>query len=187
MNKYFNMKNIYLISSVLVYCLFVVPTLIVSIASYVIGIQNMDTICDGPFIKLSTWLIISSTFNLVAIVLFTLLAYLFFTREKFCYVVMFFVLYGFMWLLTLFWNIMGAVELFKYAEDCRLEAEHLWIMVLVSLICQWLGICLTCCIKRVSNSKVGVTSMDNVLERQIEKRDNDLLLPINNKYDDITV
>ena len=146
------MKNIYCLTTILIFLIFVLPTIILSIGSFIVAFHNFNTDCDGEFIKLSTWLITNGVFNISSIIILSLLSYLFFKKEKFCYIVILFIFYVFIWIFTLVWNILGSIELFEYAEECRLTARSLWIMVLVSLIAQWVGLFATCCIKRVAST-----------------------------------
>ena len=120
---------------------FVIPTLVISIASFIIGANNINTDCDGKdIIRLSTWLFVNSTIALISIILYILLLILFFYKEQYKILVITVFIYIINCIFVIIWNIIGCIELFKHATECKSQAENLWIIVLVSLIFQWMNL-----------------------------------------------
>ena len=117
-----------------------------SIASLVIGSQNMGTTCDHSatsFLSLSTWLIVYGSLTLVFVVMTAVAITLLITGSA-----GFFVTYGVTAILGgLFmfaWNIVGAVSLFRDSPTCQTFAYSMWAMTLAVLIFQWVGMVISC-------------------------------------------
>ncbi len=118
-----------------------------SIASLVIGINNIDATCDkiisSWFMPLSTWLIVYGSVNLPFVVCNAAVIYFMIQEVK-----------GYMkhykWyqsiggLFIFAWNIVGAVALFRDAHLCQSGAYSMWAMVLAVLITQWIYLFLGC-------------------------------------------
>ena len=117
-----------------------------SIASLVIGSQNMNTTCDHSatsFLSLSTWLIVYGSLTLVFVVMAAVSISLLITGHA-----SFFITYAFTAILGgLFmfaWNIVGAVSLFRDSPTCQSLAYSMWAMTLAVLIFQWVGMFVSC-------------------------------------------
>ncbi|QKF94510.1 hypothetical protein QKU48_gp1052 [Fadolivirus algeromassiliense] len=136
---------------------FLIPTIALSIASIYIGVANMDTSCDtggNNTMKLSTWLFVNSGTALGTTTIYIILLLLFLNREQYKYLIIFLIIYVFNWIFVVSWNVVGAIELFKDSIDCRNQAESLWVMVLVSLIFQWIGLAQIVCLRRCNLSNM---------------------------------
>jgi hypothetical protein len=115
-----------------------------SIASIVIGSQYMNSLCDmHTFIRLSTWLIVYGSVNLVGVLCATTVVIFLVTEH---YLALGFNI-GYLVLLGLFnlaWNIVGAVALFRDSMSCQSNSYSIWAMTLAVLIIQWIGMLVSC-------------------------------------------
>ena len=153
-----SMHCLNLIVGVLLF-LITLPTLGVSIASYVIASENWDETCAGGFMRAQTWLVVNSTISLAYVIGGLVMCYLYYKLNKVDF-------FGYLMVGTviivpikLIWNIIGAVVLFKNSSSCAEEADSLWSMALAVLVIQWviMGIsilfCGCCCLSRKNQSK----------------------------------
>ena len=106
-----------------------------SIVSIVIGAQNLNSTCDASsFIRLSIWLIVYGSVNLIVLAGFLapngrVISVLIYVTDI-------------IW--NLAWNIVGAVALFRDSALCQSESQTLWGMTLAVLIWQWLHFAVIC-------------------------------------------
>jgi hypothetical protein len=145
------------------------PTVGLSVSSFIVAFENMNTQCDDKgddIIRLSTWLFINSGSALWIITIYISLFVLFMICEQYKFLIMCSIIYVLNWLFVIGWNVVGAIQLFKHSEDCRLQAESLWIMVLIALIFQWVGIFLTCCLGGYDRSKIVEIGEDINMEHE---------------------
>ena len=118
-----------------------------SIASVVIGAQNMATTCDhmvpSAFMSLSTWLIVYGSVSLAFVVLALLsIVLLVVQSDAFYGVYLGTNIPGGLFMLA--WNIVGAVALFRDSAACQTLTYPIWAMTLAVLIFQWVGMVITC-------------------------------------------
>lgn len=119
-------------------------SLAMSIASYIVAYSNMNLTCDdSTVVKLTTWLIVYASVNLVFIFI-ELFATMAVCYGKLCTALIFKIPLAFNGLFTLAWNIVGAVVLFRDSMNCLDKGTSLWAMTLTVLIYQWLNICVSC-------------------------------------------
>lgn len=140
----------------------------------------MDTTCDiggGNTTRLSTWLFVNSGTALSTTIIYIILLSLFFKNEQYKYLIIFLVVYVLNWIFAIFWNVIGAIELFKDSTDCKNKAESLWVMVLVSLIFQWIGILQIVCLRRCN--------LNNVLELEEHIGNINNLRPLVDDYSNV--
>ena len=151
----------------LFFCLIILlPSFCLSFASIYIGIINLNTSCDtadGNIVRLSTWLFVNSGTALATAFIYIFLLLMFFCKEQYKYLIFCLIVYVLNWFFVIIWNVLGAVELFKDSFSCKDQAGNLWIMVLISLIFQWVGIFLIIFL--------GRCNLSNILEIPIKKPD----------------
>ena len=128
-----------------------IPNLGISIASFVIAGQNVNTTCDGSFMPLPTWLFVNAAVEMalccvIFTIIVTLLVLIFTATDEETFlitigsiaIIYFFVIVFFTFFLIA-WNIVGSVALFRDSMPC-LHNSPVWPMVLASLIFQWLSL-----------------------------------------------
>ncbi len=116
-----------------------------SIASLVIGSQNMAATCDaGSFMLLSNWLIVYGSVNLVGTLVALTIVIMIALESPWGAIgsIVYLVLLSFF---NLAWNIVGAVALFRDGMNCQTLSYSLWAMTLAVLIIQWIGMLASCC------------------------------------------
>ena len=134
--------------------LFIVPVIIFSIISFIVGLQNINTNCDrgeDSIIKLSTWLFVNGIISLVFTIIYGTLFILFLISNKYFYMILFIIFYIINWSFVIVWNILGAFQLFEHSTECKDEASSLWIVTLIGLIFQWGSIFLICFLRKMAN------------------------------------
>ena len=137
-------------------CLFftsciIIPSIILSISSIYIGYMNDQTVCDNEkddIIRLSTWLFVNSGMSLTVLIVYISVLCLYAWKEQYLFLILFILIYIFNWIFIIIWNIIGAIELFKNAPQCRSEAPALWIIALISVVFQWVSMLHICWIRR---------------------------------------
>ena len=145
------MKNIYIFLIIFCSILIIVPTITLSILSFIIGAKNINTTCDiteHTIIRLSVWLFVNSGFSLLIIMIYLILFSVFLSKQRYKYLITFIIIYILNWIFIVVWNIIGAIQLFQNSSKCREEAEPLWIITCISLIFHWIGIFQVCCMRR---------------------------------------
>jgi len=151
--------------------LFIIPSIVLAIASFIIGAHNTNTHCDDngqDIIRLSTWLFTNSGVAITSIILYILLTILFFVKEQYKYLVTIVIIYVTNCAFVIIWNIIGAIELFKNASSCQSKASNLWTAVLVSLIFQWVNLSLVFCLVRYDCSNiVDIVEQNDDLNDQV--------------------
>jgi len=128
----------------------------------------MNSTCDNKpddIIKLSTWLFVNAGTITCVVMFYIMFLILFINKKQYKFVIMTLIIFVFNCLFTVIWNILGGVELFKNSPDCRTQSEPLWIMVLISLICQWVGLLLVCVVRKCQ--------INNILDINNDNNDND--------------
>jgi hypothetical protein len=130
--------------------IFIIPSLILSGFSFAIGYFNIYSSCDDnsdDLIKLSNWLFINAGVSICVIIMYTLFLILFIKNKQYKFIIMTLITFISNCVFVVIWNIIGSIELFKNSSDCKTKSESLWIIVLISLMFQWLGL-LQICISR---------------------------------------
>ena len=143
----------------------VIPAIVFSTASFIIAGQNMNTTCDegeNSLLSLSTWLILNGSVTLSCVLVYFTFLVLFLIFDRYVFLVLFLILYFFNLAFIISWNIVGAIQLFSYSEECRTEAEGLWIITLVALILQWVAILQVCCLRNLL-----IITKNNLVYRKI--------------------
>lgn len=136
--------RIYIFLFCIIGFLILIPTISIAVASFIITSQ--DYICDSSLIDLNIWLIINSSISLGLAGIYILLIIIFLVSEKYKYLIIFMVIYILNLVFIIIWNIIGAIQLFKYSWTCELSN-----IVLISLIFQWLSIIQAIFINRFNN------------------------------------
>lgn len=135
------MEKIIVVVILLILFFALIPTIGVSIASIVIGSQNMNSLCDvgsNDIMRLSVWLIVNGSCALAVTTLYVSLLFVYLLKQQFKYMIGFLVIYIINVLFIICWNIIGAVQLFDHSSNCIVQANPLWILTLIALILQWL-------------------------------------------------
>lgn len=138
------------------------PSTILSIFSIYIGYENRETTCDNEkddIIRLSTWLFINSGVSLSVLISYIVILSLFYWKEQYLFLILAIFAYIFNWIFVIVWNIIGAIELFKNAPQCRSEAPALWIIALMSVVFQWVSMLHICWIRRWDCASL-ITNLD---------------------------
>ena len=129
----------------LILSFYVAIPLAFSIASIVIGSQNLDATCDdASFIPLSTWLFAYGGVQLFFVVTGIIAVVLLIMDHASAFIlwVVGLILAS---LFMLAWNIVGAVALFRDSPSCMDNSYSLWAMTLAVLIIQWISLFVSCC------------------------------------------
>jgi len=128
-----------------------IPNLGISIASFIVAGQNVNTTCDGSFMPLPTWLFVNAAVEMalcaVIVMIIVILIVLIFKvdDEQTLAVSVGSIAFAYVFVILLFtfflvaWNIVGAVALFRDSMPC-LHNSPVWPMTLASLIFQWLSL-----------------------------------------------
>ncbi len=139
------MKAAIIIFGVALLIIFILPTLAVSIASFVVAAQNMDATCDSTMVSLPVWLHVNGAVSL-AVALFMICTFgAFMATLQWGVLIPFGVVAVLYSLFNFAWNVVGAVALFRDSMDCLEQTTPLWAMTLAVLILQWLTMISTCC------------------------------------------
>jgi len=138
-------------------CCIAIPIVTLAGISFYIGSQNTKTSCDNDkddFIRLSTWLFVNYAVSISSLLVYISVLLLFVWFEKYIFLIAFILIYIFNWLFVLIWSILGAIELFNNAQECKNEAPSLWIVTLITIIFQWVGMLHICWIRRCDCSSL---------------------------------
>lgn len=132
-------------------CCIAIPIIILASASFYIGSQNTKTSCDNDkndFIRLSTWLFVNYSVSISSLITYISILLLFAYFEKYLFLLVFIFAYILNWVFVLIWSILGAIELFNNASECKVEAPSLWVITLLTIIFQWVGMLHICWVRR---------------------------------------
>lgn len=131
---------IFIIGSVFL-CIVTLPTIALSVASFVIASEHQHTQCDhNAIVRLSTWLFVNGSVSsgfIIVISLFIISAMLF--VDKAFYIatpaIILTLLNG---MFMIAWNVIGAISLFKYSMSCKEGYDRpLFIMTCIMLAWHW--------------------------------------------------
>jgi hypothetical protein len=117
----------------------IVPALALSIASLVIADQYRDITCDGAIMPLPIWLTVYGSISLAMVILLVASTVWFIKEYSFGFS-MYIIMLTLYQLFTVAWNIVGSIALFRDSMPCLHQAQAIWIMVIIVLIVQWIGI-----------------------------------------------
>jgi len=123
--------------------LLILPIISLAISSFVIGNQNINTICsNSSFWSLQSWLLTSNSLQIIwylgSLILLCILAQLFEGKINFdIYCTICVTLYTLMLIIL---NIMGCIIFFNKSNNCINQARPLWNVSLATLIFQWIYI-----------------------------------------------
>ena len=128
--------------------IYVIPTIALSIASFIIAADNWDTTCDeDAIVSLHTWLIVTGTIgtgiSLLCMFFNTLYLLLLIFKIKLIFYSTIIIILPYCAILLLSsifliaWNIIGAVALFRDSYECKETAHSIFVMVAIVLAFQW--------------------------------------------------
>lgn len=131
------------IGSVGGFVVLIVPFLGFHLFNLIVGLDQLDHHCNEPFVPMPYWLIGNSVQGL-SFFLFgvMLLGLVYWTRNR----ILSWLFSGVILLNLLFqigWSIVGMSSLFTHTERCLDQSELLWIVVLATVILQWVSIIMT--------------------------------------------
>jgi len=118
------------------------PNCILGVLDIAYGSEHLDIDCDEDAnIYLGTWLIVGGSVKIFYTLVVTILLFTYFDRQKksnASYFLYFFTMCGYIyWAFVGTWSILGTLALFQ-DSDCRDSEEPLWIIMLVTIVYEWL-------------------------------------------------
>jgi len=127
------------------------PNIIIGGLSVGFGSNNFNIKCDNKaFVSLAIWLTVTGVVMIIHIITkFILLVKCYSIpnptkKRKLIFKIMIGI--GMIYLIFLIgWNVVGSISFFKYSNECKNIEESLWIMMLITLIFQWLSIIVMVC------------------------------------------
>ena len=133
--------------------LFILPVLLVSGASVIVGITNYGVNCStANYMSLPLWLILSSIIGLIILGVTITLSLnrcwngshnILIVRS--CLVII---------LAILIMNINGCIVLFGYSSSCVTEVKSLWGLSLTTLIIQWISLIVSIIVASINKCRV---------------------------------
>lgn len=119
----------------------ILPTVAVSIASFVIARENSAITCDAnALVRLPTWLNVNGAVTLGCCIIAVGLYIVAITFRSALFAFLMYTVSGLNWGFMIAWNIVGAISLFRDSMACKDTNRPIFIMVVISLAFQWLAI-----------------------------------------------
>jgi hypothetical protein len=119
------------------------------IASYVIASEHRNEPCyANSLMPLDTWLYVNASVELASIGLIVVFYVLLIVTKNQMWAIPLVILVILNTCYLIAWNVIGAVSLFRDSSACRQAVKPIWVMMLVSLIFQWITIWKICFVHR---------------------------------------